>query len=102
MLTNKKLKYWYRRYNKKFWKNRLPEIPVRFANIKDLGQTHFEGHEPVYIQIKREMKFSRALSLMTLLHEQVHVFLPDRIIHGPKFEAQMLRLARAGAFKGLW
>lgn len=103
MLTNKDLKHWYKHYNKKFWQNRLPDIPVRFANTgKNWGQTHFEGHEPAYIEISREAKKSRAVSLMTLLHEQVHVFLPDRIIHGPKFEAEMLRLAKAGAFKGLW
>jgi hypothetical protein len=38
----------------------------------------------------------------TLLHEMVHASLPWRVNHGPKFQAEMLRLAKAGAFKEYW
>jgi Zn-dependent peptidase ImmA (M78 family) len=38
----------------------------------------------------------------TLLHEMVHLFLPDHADHGEKFQKEMLRLARAGAFRNLW
>jgi hypothetical protein len=39
---------------------------------------------------------------ITLLHEMAHIKLSPYRTHGPKFEAEMQRLAAAGAFKGLW
>jgi hypothetical protein len=48
-------------------------------------------------------KFGRN-ARMTLLHECVHVKLRNKKgdLHGPAFQREMLRLARAGAFKDLW
>lgn len=39
---------------------------------------------------------------MTLLHEMVHLYLPKRIGHGPKFQAEMRRIASKGGFDNLW
>lgn len=104
-MTNKKLRYWFRRYNKKYFSNRLPEISVKFKDItraKCIGQTHYECYKPVYVAIDNELKTWSDMAKMTLLHEMCHVALPLRVNHGPRFQDEMLRLARAGAFNGLW
>lgn len=38
----------------------------------------------------------------TILHEMVHLTLKGRDRHGKAFEREMQRLARLGAFKGIW
>jgi predicted metal-dependent hydrolase len=103
VLTNKKLKSLYKRYNKKYWKGRLPDISVRFADTEGAwGHTHFEGSEPVYIEINRAVRTWTRTVKFTLLHECCHVACPVQVEHGPRFDHEMLRLARAGAFHNLW
>lgn len=54
------------------------------------------------IAISTDLKKGTKLWKFTLLHEMCHLKHGVTAGHGPKFEAEMLRLARAGAFEGLW
>jgi hypothetical protein len=98
-LTNADLRWWYREYNRKYFGNKLPKAHVKFSGIEGLGVTHVEWKE---IFISKQLKRWRAIALMTLLHEMVHLSLPPRFNHGPRFNKEMLRLAKAGAFRGIW
>ncbi|SRR6266403_5412273 len=105
-MTNKKLKRLYKSYNRKHFQNKLPDITVRFEEIEDrenaLGETIFIGGEPGQINIDKKLKRWHKVTGMVLLHECVHVSLPMKIMHGPRFEARMRRLAKNHAFVGLW
>jgi hypothetical protein len=100
-VTNADLRWWYRRYNKKYFAGKLPAAKVKFAKLAagELG-TMYHGLDEVYIT-KEFRKWPREAKF-TLLHEMVHLALPVNAWHGPSFEKEMLRLAKAGAFKGLW
>jgi hypothetical protein len=54
------------------------------------------------IILSSKYKRETALWRLTLLHEMVHLKLGVTAGHGPKFHTEMVRLSRAGAFKGLW
>ena len=54
------------------------------------------------IAINARDRRSERLWRGTLLHEMVHMELPDQIHHGKKFEVRMVKLANSGAFKGIW
>jgi predicted metal-dependent hydrolase len=99
-----KLKTWYKRYNRKYFRGKLPPISLRFAKTEKavFGYTNFRGNKPIAIIISQRIRYWDRLVKQVLLHEMCHVGLSPRIEHGPKFEAEMRRLARAGAFRGLW
>jgi hypothetical protein len=67
-----------------------------------LGWSQNEGGEWTFIEISKRIKIWPHLTRSVLLHEMVHVSLPLKILHGARFEKEMFRLAKAGAFKGLW
>lgn len=98
-MTNADLAAWYRQYNKKYFGGSLPKASVRFADMTWLGVSHL-GDDSIEI-CKATRKWPRVVR-GTLLHEMAHMNLPSNIMHGPKFEREMLRLAKAGAFKGVW
>lgn len=103
--TSKQLEWWYRYYNRKYFKATLPKIHVRFEKLESsvFGLTTFVGNPPVIVlSIDNSLKGFTNLSRQVLLHEMVHVSLPTSVMHGPKFEAGMRRLARLKAFTGLW
>jgi hypothetical protein len=111
MLTTKQLRLMYRRFNKKWFRNKLPKNLQII--VKDLGRgknagwavTHFESYQPVYIMFNRQHLWNHSGTRMTMLHEMVHVALPFRCdSHGPysRFEKEMVRLAKAGAFTESW
>ena len=101
----------YKRFNKKYFRNRLPcdckvvldKHLVRRENA--VGMYHPIDIKPFpngIISIATRCTTPRS-RLFTLLHEMVHVKLRDAHWgHGPKFQTEMLRLARMGAFKHLW
>lgn len=105
-MNNVELARLYRRYNKKYFGNKLPAIRVVFASILrpygQLGVTHYEERKPVYIHIDKLLRKWNCTAKLTLLHEMNHVSLPFRVEHGPVFERGMRRLARLKAFTGLW
>lgn len=46
-----------------------------------------------------------SLTIFTLLHEMAHIALYEkdrRTEHGPRWQSEMLRLAKQGAFRELW
>jgi predicted metal-dependent hydrolase len=104
MTTNKQLKRLYKFYNRRWFKNKLPDVVVRFGNPGSgaLGVTTFIGGEPAYITISKAVKNGQYLYRMVLLHECVHVSLPISVTHGPKFQSRMRTLAKRRAFDGIW
>lgn len=99
---NADLRYWYWFYNRKYFKGRLPKARVKFKRIepRDLGECLLEDKT---IHIAKELKRWPCIAKSTLLHEMVHLSLShSNQEHGRKFQKEMLRLAKKGAFKGLW
>jgi predicted metal-dependent hydrolase len=90
----------YKKYNKKYFGNSLPkDIDLRFGHTQgDLG--YQLGEEIVLNKSKAYRRDS--IWKGTLLHELVHLKVAESNDHGPKFQKEMLRLAKAGAFKGIW
>src|ERR1700685_410211 len=90
-MTNKWLRKKYAFYNKKYFRNRLPKIKVKFGPLPIpamAGLTHFNclthrGRtvwEPEYITVSeryRRYGFSRDAEV-TLLHEMIHCSLPTQ------------------------
>jgi len=103
-MTNRELKRLYKYYNRRWFQNKLPDIVVRFGNLRNgaLGVTTFVGRDPEYITISNQIKHGQYLNKMVLLHEAVHVSLPVTVTHGPRFQARMRALARKHALDGLW
>ena len=91
----------YRTFNRKYFGSRLlplDEVDLRWASIRDMG--YEKGGE---IVLNRRYRHREAVWKLTLLHEMCHLALPkSKSDHGKEFQCEMLRLARAGAFKGLW
>lgn len=91
----------YRLYNRKYFGNRLPKTPdvdLRWADIPEMG--YEQGGE---IVLNKRYRHRASVWKFTLLHEMVHLSQPKvKHDHGKEFQKEMLRLARAGAFKGLW
>ena len=102
--SNALLRGWYLTFNKKHFGNRLPkDLPVVFRKLKGVaGITTFhpQTNRPLYIQINKHAGFST--TMLTLLHEMCHVAIPHVRGHGSRFQAEMQRLAKAGAFKEWW
>jgi hypothetical protein len=103
--TNQDLRdyYWY--FNKKYFSNKLPkDMSVRFEDIDGLGLTPFtkDTNRPLYIHISNRIRHSSRLTAQTLLHEMVHVAHPEKRGHKNWFDKEMLKLAKKGAFNGLW
>jgi hypothetical protein len=107
------LKKWYRKINKRFFDNELPQSTcVRWANEEDIevderceykyngwaGQ--MDGHDKQYvIVISTTLKKSLCTKLHTLVHEMCHVKTELRDKHGPAFEAVRQVIADKGIFK---
>lgn len=99
-MTNRDLQRWYRRYNKEYFGGKLPPARVRFAKIAWMGEAYL-GSGEIYINVLLK-KWERGGARFTLLHEMAHLSLPASVDHGPRFQKEMLRLAKAGAFNGVW
>jgi hypothetical protein len=101
LVTNSELLWWYKKYNRKYFGGKLPAIKIKFSKlaVNTLAEVWYEERE---IYISNWIKTSDLLVRMNILHEMVHLSLPVGCHHGPKFEKEMLRLAKAGAFRGIW
>jgi Zn-dependent peptidase ImmA (M78 family) len=91
----------FRLYNRKYFRNKLPKDTILgWRRMRSL-MGYQQGNK---IVLSKSYRRTDALWKFTLLHEMVHLKL-DGIPcadHGPLFQAEMLRLANLGAFKGLW
>lgn len=104
-------------YNRRYFGNKLKNVVVRWAN-KPIGsaKTHLmgqtatsvmkDGTQSCLIQISSNYKKLANVAQMTLLHEMCHAKIHQedgfKVHHGPKFQAEMLRLAKINAFRDLW
>ena len=97
--TNKWLQDVYRRANRECFKNRLSkDIKVQWGKCgTDMGWTLGKR----LIIVNRRLKAWPRAALMVLFHEMVHIRLPG-VGHGDRFQKEMRRLARIGAFRYLW
>jgi len=97
----------YAEYNQAYFQDSLPKsAKVRWGHMNDfMGHVDVFGPQ-VYILIDRGTNTAPRVAKGTLLHEMCHV---ERHVkgenpasHGDEFQACMLRLAQAGAFKEIW
>ena len=126
MKSDRYLLSWFCSYNKKYFGNRLPETLICWSIMKPnsdgdtpIGRqlrpckiryrvvgkkwTIFKNDRPT-ILISNDLRTRNweSIARWTLLHEMCHLALPIKLVHGPRFHKEMLRLAKRGAFKGLW
>lgn len=124
------LKYYYNLFNSRYFRGRLPKdcqvfwgdmyrqgcpeaLGVYKPGYQILAQRVRGYHKGKYrvlsnrkdsIAIDRRLFFvGNKVTLMTLLHEMVHLKLKDTHAgHGHAFQREMKRLAKVGAFNSWW
>lgn len=97
-------------YNKKYFRGRLPVVPVFWSrhllDEEDLmGWTLPAGHGRFVILLNKRMLDNgfENTSIATMLHESCHVAVfPKGMEHGPAFEKCMESLAARHVFAGIW
>jgi hypothetical protein len=104
--TDADLRRYYRIANKRYFGNKLPvHFHLQFGKIKGAGVTHvLNGDTPIAIEINETLRTFQAITILTVLHEMLHVEKPkdDHKKNDWRFDRRMLRLAQQGAFDGLW
>ena len=103
--TNAHLRSYYCWANAEYFRNALPkDIPMRFAKMRHVGTTWVDSktNTPVEIWITEKLRTFQAMTIEVVLHEMLHVEKPLCKGHGWRFDRRMLRLAKQGAFSGLW
>lgn len=103
--TNADLRRYYATANRLYFHNKLPkDFPVRFGWLKETGlvRVRHSDQVPVDITINEKLRTFQAITIMVVLHEMLHIEKPHHKGHGWRFDRRMLRLAKAGAFSGLW
>ena len=102
-MTNADLQRRFKSINRKYFRGRVKGVAKfkKFSRLEHwyLGYTLCELKE---MYVNAEIKNWERSVEATLIHEMVHLALPVKVQHGPRFEKEMLRLAKAGAFKGVW
>jgi len=111
--VDEELEALYRHYNRKYFANKLPKHTLVGWASRMSGPTTIAeaicmiGMDPA-IRIRRKISDNNSLVRMSMLHEMVHIKLHyltpggHKVEHGPRFQAEMLRLAKKGAFAKLW
>lgn len=104
MLCDKQLQRAYRKYNKLWFNDELPhDVDCFFSPVDDCyGQLQEEDNGEWTIQINPKFFVDDRMWHMVLLHEMAHLKVRPYQLHGKKFQDEMIRLATAGAFRGLW
>ena len=103
--TNADLRRYYRVANAKYFAGRLPkDMPVLFSRLKGrTGLTYvYKDTTPLSILVNEDLRTYQAITILTVIHEMVHVEHPQWKGHGWQFDRRMLRLAKDRAFCGLW
>ena len=108
----------YKRLNRKWFNNTLPsDVRLRWTrgfrppnntfvgrtrNTRRVGASTNSTASGYSITLSTRMQ-GMAFVMMTLLHEMAHVATwGEKKSHGPRWQAEMLRLAQIGAFKEWW
>ncbi len=111
MRTAPKLKKAYNTINRKHFGGKLPKkIAVcwskRLNRLCLLGRASNFGDGIYSIELLPVLKKYNVLAEMILIHEMVHILNYTRNRqdggHGPNFQKEMVRLAKAGAFRKIW
>ena len=109
LMTNTRLKHWYKVFNRKYFKNELPNLEVKFSKeLPDqmMGGSRWNrkrGKDASFnaIWINWAHRKGTVIAIQTLLHEMCHIAIGPRYNHGTRFHKQIDRLYKAGAYKGL-
>ncbi len=102
--SDRQLKRWYREFNRKWWADELPhDVDLLYAPMRETVAEldHDQAGTPV-IRIDPLFSICPRMVCLALLHEMAHIRLRPLRGHGATFQAEMQRLAQAGAMKGLW
>ena len=112
-----KLQQCFDEFNEKYFDSRLHDVELSWAIYPRVDGEKVDGycHEApdLYkshkIVLARRLRKSPWMWKIVLLHEMVHMDMmfagtpeEEQGFHGPLFNAEMLRLAKAGALNGLW
>lgn len=112
--TNKMLQDWYNEFNSRFFDGHLPpDVEVRFASSEDDKDQLGNDCMGVYVQSQKVILQDPGLRpywkvlQMNLLHEMVHVLMPDHVSHevtadhGMVFSHWIVKLFEKGAYDGI-
>jgi SprT-like family len=111
MLSDRTLKRLYRQINRQYFFGKLPSRTiVHYTRMPgELGRMEYCGLARPEISINKRMHITPSQAVMTLCHEMAHLYVICkhgkrglRVEHGPIFQREMLRLAKAGAFASHW
>jgi hypothetical protein len=91
----------FRRFNRRYFGNKVKLSGLRYARTKFAGQTTFFDICPPIIEIERGLRGHHRMSCIVLLHEMIHASLPYSIDHGPRFKREVKRLFKLGAYDDL-
>lgn len=103
----------YKFWNARYFRGKLPDIPVRWSASsykgRDryiLGSTWLDSSTklPVKITLNPLYKHAFVVWASTLMHEMVHVEqwdVPEKQAHGRKFQKRIKQLVARGAYKGM-
>lgn len=103
-MTTTDLKYWYKYFNKRFFRNSLPDVWVTFGRLpigtQVMGRSHFAGpnYEPYKITVSSRLKHWDSVCIIILLHEMAHVSIGGKYAHGKRFFQELDRLYKAGVY----
>ena len=106
-LPSRYLKHIYNVLNEKWFGDRLnKKTVVAWSNLDGEECIAFECRRanrkvPLLLVHQDLRQFSKLVEFQ-ILHEMAHKALPLRYEHGEKWQGEMMRLAKAGAFKDLW
>jgi hypothetical protein len=96
-MTNPEIRQLYKKFNAKYFGNRLPHYRVVLVNrITNLGEDGHLNRKQRLIRIQKGL--SRNETISTLLHEMVHAATTE--VHGKPFIRELRRLRGAGATLG--
>ena len=101
----------YKETNKQYFNNKLPSVKIVFiknllASDKEPSMASTWCNPQGFncdIEIDPDKNKINRVMMMTLYHEECHIFLwVKKIDHGREFQSCMLRLAEQGAFEDYW
>jgi hypothetical protein len=96
---NTRLRRVYHHYNRRYFKGQLPkDAEIVWETLTGTLLGYQQGDK---IALNAKMKHADVIWRGTLLHEMVHLELPAKVKHGPRFRKRMRELVAQGAFDGL-
>lgn len=103
-ITSRRQRSWFRVFNRRYFDGTLPpRTRLKFhQNGRHWGWLIGDSVESCTLEMHHHCKADSRVGRIYLLHEMAHLKLFPLEGHGERFEAEMLRLANEGAFRGLW